>query len=452
VSVTRGAPLPSSDSGLKLRELYTLFVPLAFSGAFFPVARPVINAALARTDSPELALAADSVALSVAMPLVSPLFGLRQIITALCVDRDMIGRLARLVWYLGGVATLVLLVLSVPSVYLWVTDRVLGIPEEISRLGPPAMLLLATSPLLLIGRGYYQSILVRFGKAIPIGVGAFGYLVGCSVVVFAAVLWFDLPGAVAAALAVLGGNVVYLLIVWPPTRSMYTGDPPRIPRRDDSFAPQKRSMRYILSLYHPLAVSMVLAAGVEPVVQGAMAHSSGVRSSLAAYSVCASIVWLARTNLWNTQQVVIARVKGQASYVVVRRFVTSLGLGTTVVMTVGLVPVVGEVLFGGLIGLEGQVLEYARHGYAILLIVPFLQGWRSLYCGTLVAMGDTAGIRTAALVRVVTLLSALGAGVLHGGLAGIYVAAGATLLAELTEVGALHMSARRILAEAPADA
>lgn len=80
------------------------------------------------------------------MPLVSPLFGLRQIITALCVDRDMIGRLARLVWYMGGGATLVLLVLSIPSVYMWVTDRVLGIPEEISRLGPPAMVLLATSP------------------------------------------------------------------------------------------------------------------------------------------------------------------------------------------------------------------------------------------------------------------------------------------------------------------
>ena len=299
-----------TDRSPTLRELYTLFIPLAFSGAFFPVARPVINAALARTESPELALAAYGVALSVAMPLVSPLFGLRQIITALCVDRDMIGRLARLVWYMGGGATLVLLVLSIPSVYMWVTDRVLGIPEEISRLGPPAMLLLATSPLLLIGRGYYQSILVRYGNANPIGVGAFGYLVGCSVVVFAAVLWFHLPGAVAAALALLGGNVVYLLIVWPPTRPMYVGDPPRIPLRDDSFAPEKRSTRYVLSLYHPLAASMVLAAGVEPVVQGAMAHSPDVRSSLAAYAVCVSIVWLARTNLWNTQQVVIARCKG----------------------------------------------------------------------------------------------------------------------------------------------
>jgi len=187
--VQRSWKMPASDAdrGLTLRQLYTLFLPLAFSGAFFPVARPVINAALARTDDPELALAAYSVALSVTLPLVAPLFGMRQIVTALCVDRDMIHRLGRLVWCLGGVATAVVLLLSIPSVYILVTDHLLGIPPEISSLGPPVMLLLATSPLLLIGRGYYQGILVHYNKANPVGVGAFGYLVGCSVVVFGAV-------------------------------------------------------------------------------------------------------------------------------------------------------------------------------------------------------------------------------------------------------------------------
>ena len=122
-------------------------------GAFFP---------LARSEDPELALAAYSVAISVTLPLVAPLFGMRQIITALCVDRDMIAKLGRLVWFLGGGATLVVLLLSIPSVYITLTDRILGIPEEISRPGLPVMLLL-TSPLLLIGRGYYQGILVHYG-------------------------------------------------------------------------------------------------------------------------------------------------------------------------------------------------------------------------------------------------------------------------------------------------
>ena len=408
-----------ADRGLTLRQLYTLFLPLAFSGAFFPVARPVINAALARTADPELALAAYSVALSVTLPLVAPLFGMRQIVTALCVDRDMIGRLGLLVWCLGGGATAIVLLLSIPSVYMLVTDHLLGIPQEISSLGPPAMLLLATSPLLLIGRGYYQGILVHYGRANPVGVGAFGYLVACSVVVLGAVLWLDLPGAVAAALALLAGNLIYLLIVWPPTRSLYRGDAPAIVQWRTDFEPQKRSMRYILSLYHPLAVSTMLAAGVEPVVQMAMAHTPQVTESLAAYAVCVSIVWLARTNLWNTQQVVIARVKGNTSYAATRRFVMSLGLGMTAVMSFGLLPAVSDAVFGDLIGLEGIVKDYAQHGYAILVIVPYLQGWRSLSYGTLVALGDTGGIRTAAMVRIAVLVAALGVGVLHGGWPGV---------------------------------
>ena len=39
------------------RELFALFLPLALSGLFYPLASPVVNAALARTADPELALA-----------------------------------------------------------------------------------------------------------------------------------------------------------------------------------------------------------------------------------------------------------------------------------------------------------------------------------------------------------------------------------------------------------
>jgi hypothetical protein len=128
----------------------------------------------------------------------------------------------------------------------------------------------------------------------------------------------------------------------------------------------------------------------------------------------------------------------------------SLGLGTTAVMSVGLLPSVSDAVFGDLIGLDGIVKDYARHGYAILVIVPYLQGWRSLSYGALVALGDTGGIRTAAIVRIAVLVAALGVGV-HGGWPGIYVAAGATLLAELTEVGALQISVRRVLGRVSGD-
>jgi hypothetical protein len=435
-----------SDRVPSFRELLSLFFPLALSGVFYPIARPFVNAALARTDDPALSLAAYSVTLSVTMPLVSPLFGMRQIVTALCVDDDMVRRVGRVALALGAVATVPLLALSIPAVYLGATDRILGIPADIARLGPPAMLLMATSPLLVIGRGYYQGVLVRFGNANPVGLGALGYLVLSAAVVFVAVLGLRLPGAVAGAVALLAGNLAYLLIVWYPTRAMRSGPRATIPAHDETFEPSKRSRRYILTLYYPLAVSTLLTAGVEPVVQAAMARAPDAALSLAAYPVCFAIVWLARTHLWNLQQVVIAKVVDRSSYRVVRRFTILLGLATTLMMMIALIPVVRDWLFGDLIGLQGDIREYAWRGYMLLIPACMLQAWRSLYFGTLVASGVTGSIQTAAFVRVGALLAGLGLGVAHGGIAGIYVGVGAVMLSEVFEVASLHLSVRRALA------
>ncbi|MBT3341485.1 MAG: hypothetical protein HN404_00685 [Gemmatimonadetes bacterium] len=437
-SQTISAPDPTS-----LRRLYALFLPLALSGAFFPIARPIVSAALARTPEPELALAAFSIVLSLTTPLISPLFGMRQIVTALCVDADMVRRLGRVVLGLGLIATLPLLIVSIPTVYLAFTDRVLGIPPAIAAMGPPAMLLMSTSPLLTIGRAYYQGVLVYYDRANPIGLGAFGYLVVSTVVVFIAVSWLELSGAVSAALALLSANAIYLVIVWWPTRALYRGEKPRIPARRDSFDESKRSGRYILRLYRPLAVSATLTACIEPVIQAAMARAPDPTISLAAYSVSVSVVWLMRTHLWNMQQVVIARVHDHTSYAAVRRWMLSLSLGSTAVLAIFLWPPAGEWFFGDVIGLTGPVRDFAWRGFALLIIMPFFQGWRSLYHGTLIALGTTRRIQTAALGRAAVLVLCLVIGVAHGRLAGLYVAVGATLMAELTEVLSLHVAVRR---------
>ena len=102
---------------LAQRELWRLFFPLAMSGIFFPLSRPVINAALARTDDPTLALATASITMSITMPFVAPLFGLRQVVTALAVAMDMLRRLGRLTLTVSGAATILLLVVAIPPIF-----------------------------------------------------------------------------------------------------------------------------------------------------------------------------------------------------------------------------------------------------------------------------------------------------------------------------------------------
>ena len=428
-------PLPTQ------RRLFSFFLPLALSGILFPLARPIVNAALARTASPTLALAAYAVILSLSMPLIAPLFGLRQVATALSVDRDMLRRIRHLTWLLGGGATFSLLIVTIPPVYAFLVKQVMGIPSEIAGAGAPVLLVVALTPLLSVGRGYYQGILVQYGRAGPIGLGALGYLLGVSAVMVLGVGWTRIEGALLAALAMLLAQVIYLMMVWWPTRPLFRN---RIPQFSDLVPDVQRTNRYVLLFYLPLAVSTVLTALIEPAIQAAIARAPLAQPSLAAYPVCLSLVWLARTPLWNAQQIVIAQVKNRAAFLLVRKFMLIISLVVSLAMGVAALPIFSEWIFGHLIGVTGEVKYLAAQGFYWMALSAFLQGGRSLYHGTLIGRGETRGIQTASMIRVPTLIVALSAGVLYAKPSGLMIAIWANLISEAAEVLVLHRRTARL--------
>ncbi|MEE3259595.1 MAG: hypothetical protein VX293_10340, partial [Candidatus Latescibacterota bacterium] len=89
-------------------------MPLALSGFFYPLAAPIVNAALARTPTPELALAAFAIARSLSNPLISPLHGMHQVVTALVRDQEMCGHLRHWALIFGGTGTGIILIASWP--------------------------------------------------------------------------------------------------------------------------------------------------------------------------------------------------------------------------------------------------------------------------------------------------------------------------------------------------
>ena len=423
------------------RALLKLFAPLAMSGIFFPLARPVVNAAIARSDDPTLALAAYSVVFSLTIPLLSPLFGLRQIVTSLAVDRDMIRRLGVLTLVLSAIATLPLLVAAIPSVYLWITNGILGVPEEIALVGPPAMLVLTTAPIVNVARGYYQGILVKYGRANAIGFGALLYLVVSVLIAFPMISIFRIEGALTATVAFTVGSIAYAFVVWVPYRKVRTD---LVPEKDASFEDEKRSQKFILKQYAPLAVSSILMATVEPLVTASIARSPGSEVALAAYPVVISLTWLSRVHLWNAQQIVIARVKSLSQYRDVRRFMISMTGITTVLLAALMIPSVSEWIFGTMMGLEGPVKDMAIKGFPIAILIPALQAARSFYYGTLISQEVTGGIQVAAFIRIGVMVVLLLAGVADGRLNGLYLALGATALGDFAEGLSLRWYAGRI--------
>jgi hypothetical protein len=421
------------------RQLLRQFIPLALSGIFFPLVPPIINAALARTPEPALALAAMGLARSLSQPFLSPLFSLRQVTTALVQDRDMLSHVRGSSLVLSGTATGLMLLLCLPPVYDAVVTGGMGSPGDVARVAWPAVLVAATTPMLGVGRGYYQGVLVHYGRTAPIGLGALGYLVGAAMVIWPGVLLTEINGALLAALALFWGQVVSLAMVWWPARHIiHTRIPERSPRVQDS----QRSLRYVVLFFVPLAVAAILGAAGEPLMQAAMARTLSPKVSLAAFPVCTSVLFLAATPLWNAQQVVIAQVKDASSYRAVRRFVTRLGLLWTLVLAlIGWTPM-AEWVFGDLIGVSGEIEALSVQGFRWLVLTPLLFAARSLYYGTLIGRAATRHVRSAAVVRLVSLTLVLGLGVWWQRHPGLLIAVWAVLASSVVELASLRRHVR----------
>jgi len=261
-----------------------------------------------------------------------------------------------------------------------------------------------------------------------VGTGALGYLLGTAGFVWAGLMWWDIEGALLGALAFFVGQIFYLIFVWWPTRAI------AIPATSDEIRPEQRSARYVFYFFLPLGLSSAILAGAEPAVQAAIAHAPLAIPSLAAAPVCTSLTWLAGVPLWNIQQLVIARVADRASYLAVRRFSFTVSAILTAAMGLIALPGIDDVVFGVLLGLEGEVKRLAIEGYRLLFIASFFMGWRSFYHGALIGKSHTAPIRSAAIARLLVLLTTLGGLLLYGQLNGLMIAIWSMLASTVAEV------------------
>ena len=435
MSPSSGSPPPTQ------RDLFAQVLPLALSGIFFPLGAPIISAALARTKEPELALAAYSVAFSIAALVSSVMWGIRQLSNAFGGDRQMLHLVGRLSLILASMAFATILLICLPPVSRTVLDRLMGIPPEIAGLVPPALLVMALNPYLSVGRGFYQGVLVHYGRPGAIGVGAVGYLLAVAAVMLWGVGWADLPGAFLAALAMMVGQVVYFAVCWWPGRGIIRT---RIPAADPAILPQQRSSRYLFFFYLPLAVSIVFTTMSEPILQSGMARAPMSTASLAAYPVCIAIMWLGVTPLYNAQQVVIAKVRDRPSYLAVRFFIFTMVAAGTGVMAFLAIPPVSRFVVGTLVGLGGEVGELAVSNFMLLPAIPLVLGSRSLFHGTLVARHHSGPIRSAAVLQLSVLLVVVLAGVWHGQFSGLFVAICAKIAATGAEVSYLAWHTSRL--------
>jgi len=413
---------------LTQRRILFFWLPLAATWLMMSVEGPFLTAIIARLTSPEYNLAAFGVAFSFALLAESPVIMMMSAATALVVDRHSYHRLRTFTFALITTVTLSLGILLLPPVFDIVGRRLIGLPDEVASRTWLALLVLLPWPGTIGFRRFYQGVLIRHGQTRRVAYGTIVRLVTMSSTALLLFRSTEIQGAVVGAAALSAGVTAEAVA----SRVMANQAVRSLMARagDDTTSTLKYSE--IVRFYVPLALTAVLALGVQPLVTFFVGHGRFALESLAVLPVVNSLIFIFRSIGLAYQEVGIALMGDHGEgYYPLRRF--ALTLGFAVVTSLGLIALtpLGRIWFEAVSGLSSHFATFALTPARILVLVPGLAVLLSFQRAVLVHAKRTVRVTGATMIEVAGIIVVLSVGIFVFDGVGVVIAAIALLVGRI---------------------
>lgn len=390
--------------------------PLAAGWLLMTAELTVFAALVARMPGPEVQLAAWGIIFAISTLVQSPSTALLPTSTAMARDRVTFKTLSRYAWVVIGVLTAIHALIVLTPLYGLIVNGVMGVPAEAAAQARPALLIMLPWTFGTGMRRFLQGVMIRFGHARIVILGAALRLgVGSTIMVLGARGdW--LPGAQLAAVAIIAGvltEVAYTRLRF--THVMHEKLPAQVG--------QQRTLTFkrFFAFFAPLVMTTVLTMTVQTLVTVVLGRMPAPLESLAVWPVLLSLLVILQSPGMAFTEVVISLLERPGAVPLLRR-VTWVAVG---VLTVALVAVaatpLAQLWFSRVSALSPELTGLAVMGLWLGLAVPGLRLLTSWYQGAIIHGGHTRGILESVLVFLVTAAAVLGAGVVWGGMIGVYV-------------------------------
>lgn len=442
----RTAASRANSPSFALRVVWSFFWPLALSGLMMSAVQPIVQAGLARLESPELILAAYGVAFYVAMMLEAPVLMFLPVANALVDDRRSYRLTRNMMFIVNGALTI-----FTGAVALWtplydlVFLRLLGIPPDVALAARPCMIIFIPRPALIGIRRYYQGILVHFRRTQVVSWGSGARLVAMVVPLVCGVAWFPDHGIIVGGIALMAGVVADMLMAVLAARNLLVQHV--LPAVDPGASRAGLKAVGFFAFFLPLAMTGAMRVVGRPLILSGIARGHNAVLALAAFPVALATVQLMSGFLTMLQQVAVALARDGPSMVVVRRFTGLIAAGCTALLVLTVATPLGTWYHGRIIGLEEPVLGMANASLILLLAMPLLTAFQAYYQGLMIRAGSTVSVNLAAVANLVLLLTAVHLAATRTAFPGHLIGGVVLPVALAVEVGLLNWRSHRIRQE-----
>ena len=354
-------------------------------------------------------------------------------------------RLRNFTWALNVGATVVLVLVLIPSVYDVLLRTLIGLPAEVADLTYGALWLFLPWPAAIGYRRFLHGLLIRSGRTRLVALGTVLRLAGMAGTALILYAVGDVPGAWVGASALSAGVVVEAVaarvMAGATTRELMERPP-------DPEGDPVPGYREIASFYYPLALTSVIGLTSQPILTFFMGRAPSPVESLAVFPVVHALSFLFRAPGLSFQEAAIALLgKRCEHFPELARFGTVLGLATSGLLGLVAFTPLADVWFITVSGLTPELASFARIPTMIIVPLPALSVLLSFQRAILVQGRRTRPITVATVAEVAgiaLLFPVFGWGI---GMVGVTAAVLAFLGGRLLGNGTLLRPVRRVLDE-----
>lgn len=386
----------TAEPRLSLLEFGRFYAPLATTSLLLTATNPIVAAALARSPTPQAALAGYSVAFALAGVLYSPLLVFQQVAATRLIDRGAARPLWLLALIFGAVFSALAATVAFTPLGDWVLSGLVGVTGQVLDEARAAMALLWAVPLLTAIRAYHQGRLVGGHRTQPIA-AATGLRTGVLAVVAFALT--GAAGALAGAAAFTAGLLVETLVVGLARRVEAA---PTDPAPADVRVPKRRLLRFS----GPLMLNVLLWWFTPLLIQSVLARTPAPEATLAAFAVVEAVAWFVAAPVGQLQHASIALVSTPRLHRVVRLWALGIAVVTALAVGVLALPPVRDLVVGSAFRLDAQLTGGVGRALPLAALYPLLYGHRQYYQGLFIGAGRPGIVGWGAIVRVLALLAA----------------------------------------------
>ena len=435
----------AKKESLTYKKIFFFWIPLSATWLMMATEGPFLAAIIARLANPKFNLAAYGVAFSFAVFIEAPVIMMMSASTALAKDRDSYIKLRNFTFVLSGITTLTLLTFIIPPIFYFITQRLLGLPENVAKLTHQAFIVLIPWPGAIGYRRFYQGILIRSNLTRRVAYGTIIRLMAIVMTSLTCYLFFDLNGAIigtlSLAVAVSAEAVTSRIMAYTSVKRLLLKE-----RESERSEETPISYRYITKFYYPLALTSILSIGVHPMVTFFMGQSRMPIESLAVLPVILSLVFIFRSIGLSFQEVGIALLeKNNKAFKPLRNF--AFGLGIVLVCLLSLITLTpfSNIWFHKISGLSSGLAIFAKFPAQIATLLPGLTVLISLQRALLINNKKTKPITIASSIEVIGIFIMLFVTIVAFNLIGAIAAIAALVVGRLFANGYLVWPCLKVL-------